>query len=932
MSFLEQVQSYWSKALVIYKNVTTSINTYWQPVKATIHGWLEPVYAIFRPITTKIASFFEPITKRWEAFKVAFPSAGYYIGYGGNILRKFALFLVGLIFVTWLGVFGRSPSRYDLRHIHTETATEIYSQDSVVIGRYYKFFNRKEIAYNEISPNVVNALVAEEDSRFYDHNGIDYRAWARVLVKTVILQGGQGGGSTITQQLAKNLFPRRHFWFESRIWGLRFITGKFSTLINKIQEIIIARRLEFIYEKKEILTLYLNTVPFSRYVYGIDMAAKRFYNSNAKDLAPDKAALLVGMLKGTSEYDPINNPELAKDRRNAVLRSMVEMDYLKQADCDKYSKTSLNLNYVEESFSEGLATYFRETLRQELVKKLKDIKKSNGDPYDIYADGLKVFTTIDSRMQAHAEEAVQEQMAKIQKNFFSDWKNASNEKKPWNNDTLWRYGEMPKTKRYQSLKAKGLSEDQILANFNTKIKMKVFDWASPNHEKEVEMSPTDSLKYYLQLVNAGFLAMDPKNGAIKAWVGGVDHHFFKIDHINTKRQVGSTFKPIVYASAIQRGISPCTFWGNYQKVYRFRGEDWEPGNSEDEYGGSYSMLGALRRSLNVISVKLILQKTPDIKPDVIDPESGNLKIEVDKTGINETIELAKKMGVTSKIKDVPSIALGTVDISLFDMMSVYGTFANRGVRNTPQYLLKVTDNEGNVIFDQTKENQRTGKQSERALTEDESDVMTNMLEAVIEDGTGSNIRDKFDIENDIAGKTGTTQDHADAWFMCFTPNIVCGAWSGAEIPKVHFRTLDYGQGAKAALPMCGAFLSKLYADPKFKKMAQAKFPEPKPEIEGMINCDTYVRDSSFTDSLGTRRAVPGSGVRKKRAAEEKERLDEETRSIELEKAIQKSKEDKEIEKGMKEGTDIWLLPNDDTGLAFVERTKLWAFKRLISVK
>jgi penicillin-binding protein 1A len=903
MSFLEQVQSYWSKALEIYKNATSTINTYWQPVKAKLHEWLEPVYSIFRPITSKIASFFDPIRQRWAAFSAAFPRAAHYIGFVGSILRKVALFMIGLTFVTWLGVFGRSPSRYDLRHIHTETATEIYSQDSVVIGRYYKFFNRKEIPYEDISPNVVKALVAEEDSRFYDHSGIDYRAWARVLVKTVILQGGQGGGSTITQQLAKNLFPRKHFWFESRIWGLRFITGKISTLINKIQEIIIARRLEFIYEKKDILTLYLNTVPFSRYVYGIDMAAKRFYNSNAKDLTPDKAALLVGMLKGTSEYDPISNPELAKDRRNAVLRSMVEMDYIKQSDCDKYSKSQLNLNYVEESFSEGLATYFRETLRQELVKKFKEknITKSNGDSYDIYADGLKVFTTIDSRMQAHAEVAVQEQMKKVQKNFFSDWRHADEDEKPWNKDTLWRYGEMPKTKRYQALKAKGLSEEQILANFNTKIKMKVFDWESPNHEKEVEMSPTDSLKYYLQLVNAGFLAMDPKSGAIKAWVGGVDHHFFKIDHINTKRQVGSTFKPIVYASAIQRGISPCTFWGNYQKVYHFRGEDWEPGNSDDEYGGSYSMLGALRKSLNVISIKLILQKTPDIKPDVIDPESGNLKIEVDKTGINETIELAKKMGITSKIKDVPSIALGTVDVSLFDMMSVYGTFANRGMRPVPQYLLRVEDNEGKVIYDQTEENKKANKIQERALTEDEADIMTNMLEAVIDDGTGSNIRSSFDIRNDIAGKTGTTQDHADAWFMCYTPNIVCGAWSGAEIPKVHFRTIDYGQGSKAALPMCGAFLAKVYADPKFKKMAQAKFPEPKPEIQGMIDCDTYVRDSSFVDSLGTRRAVPGSGVRKKRAQEELDRLEEE-------KAEQKSKEDKEIEKGMKEGTDIWQLP------------------------
>jgi penicillin-binding protein 1A len=932
MTFFAQVQHSFSQFWATIRLILSKINHYWQPIKDKFHELMEPVYAIFRPYWEKISPIFDPLRRGWDTYQTAYPRAANYTATAGRWFKNGVKAFVALVFLIWLGIFGRSPSGNDLRHIHTQTATEVYSADSVVVGRYYKFFNRKEISYDEISPNVVNALVAEEDSRFFSHSGIDYRSWARVAVKSVLLRDeSQGGGSTITQQLAKNLFPRKHFWFESSIWGLRFITGKISTIINKIQEILIARRIESIHDKREILTLYLNTVPFSRYVYGIDMAAKRFYNTSAKDLSPDKAALLVGMLKGTSDYDPISNPDLAKDRRNAVLRSMVEMDYLKQAECDKFSKLPLSLNYVPESFSEGLATYFRETVRQELVDKLKSIKKEDGTAYDIYADGLKVYTTIDSKMQDYAEQAVQEQMKKVQKNFFSDWRYADNAKKPWNNDTLWRYGEMPKTKRYAALKQQGLSEDQILANFNTKTKMVIFDWESPNHEKEVTMTPADSLKYYLQLINAGFLAMDPKTGAIKAWVGGVDHHFFKIDHIKTKRQVGSTFKPIVYASAIQRGISPCTYFGNYQKVYRFRGEDWEPGNSEDEYGGSYSMLGALRKSLNVISVKLILQKTPDIKPDKIDPESGNLKIEVDKTGIMETIELAKKMGVTSKIKDVPSIALGTVDISLFDMLTVYGTFANRGVRPVPYYINKVVDSNGKVIYDEQELNIRAGKKPERALTEDETDIMTNMLEAVIDDGTGSNIREIFDIRNDIAGKTGTTQDHADAWFMCFTPNIVCGAWSGAEIPKVHFRTLDYGQGAKAALPMCGAFLSKLYTDPKFKKMAQAKFTEPKPEIQELIDCSTYVRDSTFVDSTGTRRAVPGSGVRKKREEEQlQEELDKQEEG-KVKDAEKKAKDDKakekEIEKQLKEGTDIWQIPSNEYGIATLDRRRFWQFSK-----
>jgi penicillin-binding protein 1A len=920
MSFIEQAQGFFSKIIAFVRIVLSKTNAYWQPVKAKINDWLEPLYALFRPLRERIAPYFAPLRNRWLHFKATYPTAGHYLGTAGVWFRRGVVGLVALTAMIWLGFFGRSPSGKALKNIHTQTATEIYSADSLMLGRYYKYFNRKEIAFNDISPWVVKALVAEEDSRFYSHNGIDYRAWGRVFVKTLILSENQGGGSTITQQLAKNLFPRKHFWFESRIWGLRFITGKFSTLINKIQEILIARRLENIYEKDEILNLYLNTVPFSRYVYGIDMASKRFFNANAKDLTPEKAALLVGTLKGTSDYDPISKPDAAKERRNAVLRSMVEMKYITEAECKKYSAMDLQLQYVPESFSEGLATYFRETVRQELVDKLKDDsknnykapRKSNGDLYDVYADGLKIYTTIDSKMQQYAEEAVQEQMKKVQKNFFSDWRYAEEKKKPWNNDTLWRYGEMPKTKRYQALKNKGLSEEQILANFNTKIKMIVFDWESPNHEKEVVMSPADSLKYYLQLINAGFLAMNPKTGAIKAWVGGVDHHFFKVDHIKTRRQVGSTFKPIVYASAIQRGISPCTYFGNYQKVYRFRGEDWEPGNSDEEYGGSYSMLGALRKSLNVISIKLILQKTPDIKPDVIDKESGNLKIEVDKTGINETIELAKNMGITSKIKDVPSIALGTVDVSLFDMLTVYSTFANRGIRPVPHYIEKIVDAEGNIIFDNVTEVTKSNKTPVRALTENEADIMTNMLEAVIDDGTGSNIREIFDIRGDIAGKTGTTQDHADAWFMCFTPDIVCGAWAGAELPKVHFRTLDYGQGSKAALPMCGAFLAKLFADKKYQKWATNKFPEPAPETMELITCDTYVRDSTYIDSTGVRHAVPGSGVRKKRAEEaledellkqddEKNAADDKKKTDKPKSPADKIKEEKELEKLMKEG-------------------------------
>lgn len=885
--------NYIQKAILLLQSAWNVILKYWLPISAKIQQWTAPIRNLFRPVTDAIAPVFAPFRRWWTGFKSKYPTAGKVIGTGASVAKYGMYFLLGLILCTRIGLFGRMPSTSELKNIQTENAAEVYSQDSVLLGRYY-IINRTQRGLDDISDNVVNALISTEDVRFYEHNGIDYYAYLRVLGKTFLLQNeSSGGGSTITQQLAKNIFPRKSYWL-------------FSTLINKIQEAFIALKLEKIYNKKEIVNLYLNTVPFSNNVYGVEVAAKRFFNKLPKDLSVDEAATLVGMLKATTQYDPRRNEEKSRERRNTVMKLMQKNGFITDKDYAKYSKLKIKLDYQEESFSDGLAAYFREYLRTELPELLKRPefkKKENGQPYNIYRDGLRIYTTINSKMQQYAEKSVMEHMPKVQKNFKGDWRYADKKNIPWENDTLVEVA-MKTSKRYAIYKERGMSDEDIKKQFQRTLtdSMTVFDWESTNREKRVKITPWDSLKYYLQVINAGFLAMDSKSGAIKAWVGGIDHRYFKYDHIKSKRQVGSTFKPIVYASAIQRGISPCTYWGNYQKAYHFKDEDWEPGNADEDYGGSYSMRNALKKSLNVISVKLILQKDATTKPDVYDKVSGNLLIEKSKTGIDETVELAKKMGVTSMIKAVPSIALGTVDVSLFDMMKVYGTFSNRGLRPNPYYIEKITLADGTLVF---KNEQQA---MERVLTDDQADIMIDLMKSVVEEGTGETMNSFIKVDNNLAGKTGTTQDHADAWFMCFTPNLVCGAWGGADMPKVHFRSIDYGQGAAVALPICGRFLEKVYADKAFYKLANETFVIPKPEIQEMLNCSGFVGDSTYIDSTGVEHALPGSGVRKMK--EEEKQMD-----------------DKKLEEAIKEGiNDIWHIPDSEQGLAYEDRRQ-WAITR-----
>lgn len=730
---------------------------------------------------------------RW-AFKI----------FGGITAAGFT-FILGLIFLIWMGAFGEIPTKQDLKNIQNATASEVYSSDRKLLGKYFRE-NRVNVDLDEISDHFKNALVATEDARFFEHSGIDVRSWIRVFFKTILLQDlSSGGGSTISQQLAKNLFKRKRHKF-------------LEIPINKIREMMIARRLEGVYSKDELLALYLNTVPFSRNIYGVKVASQQFFNTNPTDIKLEQAATIIGTLKANTYYDPVKNPKNALRRRNTVLGQMKKYNYLSQIEFDSLKAIPLEVDYHAESRNQGLATHFREFIRRQVEEDLKYYEKPDGSEYNLYTDGLKIYTTIDSRMQRYAENAMTSHLAKLQKDFDKHWKN----KKPWGKESVI-LNEMKKSRRYKMLKAKGKSDEEIKKVFDTKTKMTIFSW---DGEKRVDMSPLDSVKHYFKMLNAGFMAMDPRTGNIKAWIGGSNYKYFQYDHvIQAKRQVGSTFKPIVYSAALRNGIRPCEYVNNRLVTYTDY-EDWKPENSDGKYGGAYSLQGGLSNSVNSVAVDLIMR-----------------------TGVDTVRHLAEQMGITSEIPNAPAIALGAVDVSLFDMIKVYGTLANKGLRPEPQFLLRIEDSDGNIIIDYENEDKEP---FERALEEDYATIMTNMMQSVVDSGTARRLRLTYNLQNDIAGKTGTTQSHADGWFIGFTPNLVAGAWVGGESPKVRFRTISLGQGANTALPIFGKFMRSLYKDPKFKKMQAARFDELDFSTLIEMDCPPYLEEEPLPiDSILT---------------------------------------------------------------------------------
>lgn len=722
--------------------------------------------------------------------------------------------LACVLFVMYLlilvGAFGIVPNKTALKEVKNYTASEVYGQDSVLLGKFF-IENRTNAEFTDLPEHLINALVATEDARFYEHDGVDFVSFIRVLVLSIILNDDAGGGSTITQQLAKNLFGRKDY-------------GPLTMPVNKFREVIIAGRLEDVYDKNEILTLYFNTVPFGEDCYGIEAGALRFFNKKPNALNPEESAVLVGLLKANTTYNPRLNPEKSLSRRNTVLQLMVnhENHYLTSQQADSLIALPLTLNYRRENASDGLAPYFREYLKTQLADWAEANPKPDGTKWDIYTDGLKIYTTINGQLQAYAEDAMREHMAYLQKQFDKSW----GKTEPWKNSKADVVGAARKrSARYQSLKEQGYSDKGITKRFDEAVDTRIFTW---DGVADTMMTPNDSLRHHLRYMHTGFVAMEPKTGYILAWVGGIDYNFFQYDHVRSKRQVGSTFKPIVYATAIESGISPCAYIPN-KKVSYPEYDNWTPGNSDGEYGGYYSMKGGLTHSVNTIAANLIMQ-----------------------TGVQPVIDEARKMGISSKLPQVPSIALGTASISLLEMVTAYGCFANRGLRADPKYLLRIETQEGEILFED-----KAAKKT-RALTQETADLMIQIMRSVVNNGTASRLRGTYGLGMDLAGKTGTTQDNTDGWFIGYNSRIVAGAWVGAEDPSIKWKTTGLGQGAATALPIFGKFMSKSVRDANTRKFVTGGFNAPADSLLMELDCSMWIPDSINTDSMGLLKRVIGN--------------------------------------------------------------------------
>jgi penicillin-binding protein 1A len=703
-----------------------------------------------------------------------------------------AILMLGflLFLIVYVGFTGPVPSSEELQKIKNPVSTEVYAADGRILGRYY-IENRSNVSFDQISPNVINALIATEDSRFYHHTGIDEIALLRVFLKSVLLQDhSSGGGSTLSQQVAKNLYPRKSF-------------GPLTMPVNKLRESIIAYRLEKLYTKDEILTLYLNTVPFAENTYGIGVASERFFNKPPSKLKVPEAATLVGMLKANNSYNPRKNPERSLDRRNVVIEQMLKYNYISVGEAKLYKAEPLNLTYNLITYNEGPAPYLMEKIRPILQDWCDNHMKEDETPYNLFTDGLKIRTTIDFDMQMAAEDAVADQMKNLQAVFDAAW----GKKNPWGNDKSVVTRAMKRSDRYRSLKKAGVPDDQVKAIFNTPTSVSLFTW---DGKKQAEMTPLDSIQYYLKIINTGFMAMDPNSGELKAYIGGNDFRYFQYDHTTSKRQVGSTFKPIVYLAALEAGISPDTYFPNERKVYADY-DNWSPENSHDEYTGFYSMEGALSKSINTIAVEVMMQ-----------------------AGISNVVDLAKRMGIDSDLPPYPSLALGTASVSLQEMVCAYSELANGGRKVTPYYLKSVESNKGQVL-----EEFQNIQSDEQVASPENCRIITQMLKSVVNDGTGSNIRSVWGIDSEFAGKTGTTQDQADGWFIGMTPTLVAGAWVGGEDPSIHFRSLGEGAGGKTALPIVGQFYSQILHKSKYQNMRYATFQSPSEENLAMMNIPPY---------------------------------------------------------------------------------------------
>jgi len=706
----------------------------------------------------------------------------------------------------WSGWFGSMPSIEDLQNPKTEIASELYSTDGILLGKYYRN-NRTPLSYEEISPVMIDALLSTEDIRYQEHAGIDLRGTIAIFWYTI--KGKKRGSSTITQQLAKNLFRTNSYK-----GSLAKKNRKIGRVIAKTKEWILSYHLERMYSKNEIIAMYLNTVEFGSNSFGLKVAAKTFFSKNQLNLQPEEAAMLTGLLKAPTQYSPVLNPDNSLRRRNDVLRQMKKYGKITAQQCDSLLKEKIALNYLVANHNQGLAPYFRTVMG----KYLNGWCKENN--YDLYEDGLKIYTTVDSRMQKHAEEAVDEHMTVLQAKFFNHWKGRD----PWGKED-WKslvghkdflHWAIRNSDTYRYLKKKhGDDKEAIELALNVKKKMRVF-----SHTGEIDtlFSAYDSLRYYKHFLQTGFMSMDPYTGNIKAWVGGINHKYFKYDHVKQgKRQPGSTFKPLVYASILgETGnvYSPC-----YEVVdapvsfLMHDGEVWTPQNAEGKYSGkTFTIRQAMSRSINSITaymMKLMGDQTPE-----------------------KVKQYAESMGIEGPLEAVPAMCLGVFDVSVYEMVGAYGTFVNKGVYTQPHFIDRIEDKYGNIIIQFVPE-------TKKVLAEDLSYTMLYMLRGGIEEsgGTGRGLF-RYGLltdGNQIGTKTGTTQNYSDGWFMAVTKDLVSGTWVGADHRSVHFRTMALGQGSKMALPIYGLYMQKIYADSTLPyKKGPFKIPS---EINKELDCN-----------------------------------------------------------------------------------------------
>jgi len=703
--------------------------------------------------------------------------------------------------VNLFGLFGDMPSLKAIENPKNDLSSELISADGISLGRYFRF-NRSQVSYEQLSPDLVNTLLLSEDHRFYDHSGLDFRAYMRVIFGVLTFSSSsKGGGSTITQQLAKNLFSTRGEELDGPL-----MVGPLRILISKTKEWIISVKLEKNFTKQEIITMYLNTSDFSSNAYGIKVAAETYFNKQPAELNVQESAVLVGMLQAPSFYNPKRNPKNALSKRNEVLYKLYSHQYISQARYDSLRELPIKLQFAVQNQNEGLATYFRTVILNDLMSWCKQ------HGYDLWESGLKIHTTIDSRMQRYAEEAMAESMKPQQKTFDTHWKG----KNPWI-DEEWNEikgfldSRIKQTESYRNLVARyGAKSDSVKIMLNLKKPMTIFTW---NGERDTLFSSMDSLNYYKRFLHAGFMSMDARTGAIKAWVGGINHKYFKYDHVRQgTRQPGSSFKPFVYGTALEAGYNPCLKLQDVSPTFKVPGGTWSPPNAEGDRGtGEWlTMRQAMAKSKNSITAQVLQRVGPE-----------------------NVVDFARRVGITSPLDAVPSLCLGVSDVSLYEIVGAYSTFVNAGIYTQPFYITRIEDKNGNVI-------ESFIPKTRQAISEQTAYKMIYMLMGGVQEegGTSRGLNYNLKAENEIGGKTGTTNNASDGWYMGITRDLVSGAWVGGDERSIHYKQWDLGQGSKTARPIWEKFMLKVYADPslEYKKGA---FRRPASKMDVTFDCSSY---------------------------------------------------------------------------------------------